>query len=137
MRSGPSQGGVLRLWLPKIVMDHRFFVETSMLRRRFETCDRVVYRKTKASSRPGQRARLIAPASAGEEYTYCVDKYWIVEAVAADGTLVAKTRRGKLHRLFQNDPNLRHATLRELLFSRARFPTAEGTKDVHPAPSSC
>ncbi len=96
----------------------------NMWRRPFESQNLVVYRKTKISRRPGQRARLVAPAEAGEEYSYCVDKFWIIESVAPDGFLVVKTRRGKRHHIRQNDPNLRHASLRERLFSRARFPTA-------------
>ena len=100
-----------------------------MWRRPFESQNRVVYRKTKISRRPGQRACLVAPTEAGEEYTYCVDKFWIIESIAPDGTLIVKTRRGKRHRLRQNDPNLRHASLRELLFSRARFPTASDPMD--------
>lgn len=89
---------------------------------RFQVADRIVYRKTKCSLHPGQNARLVSPASNGDEYSYCVDKFWVVVSVSSDGTLLAKTRRGKLHRLNPNDPNLRHATLLELLFDGSRFP---------------
>lgn len=94
-----------------------------MKARRFQVEDRIVYRKTKCSVHPGQNARLVAPASNGDEYSYCVDKFWVVVSVFPDGTLLAKTRRGKLHRLNPDDPNLRHATLLESFFDRARFPS--------------
>ncbi|MFM9964923.1 MAG: hypothetical protein ACKV2Q_27285 [Planctomycetaceae bacterium] len=94
-----------------------------MKARRFQVDDRIVYRKTKISVHPGQNARLIAPATNGDGYSYCVDKFWVVASVFADGTLLAKTRRGKLHRLNSNDPNLRHATFLEAFFDRQRFPS--------------
>ena len=42
--------------------------------RTFQIDDCIVYRKTKSSLHPGQRARLVAPASNGDTYSYCVDK---------------------------------------------------------------
>ena len=101
-----------------------------MKARRFQVDDRIVYRKTKSSVHPGQNARLVAPASNGDEYSYCVDKFWVVVSVFADGTLLAKTRRGKLHRLNPNDPNLRHATLLESLFDWSRFPSPTAVSEV-------
>lgn len=95
-----------------------------MKSRKFRVDDRVVYRKTKSSEHPGQRARLITPASNGDGYSYCVDKFWVVASVLPDGALLARTRRGKLHRLNPNDPNLRHATLLETLLGHSRFPTS-------------
>ncbi len=94
-----------------------------MKARRFQVEDRIVYRKTKSSLRPGQNARLIAPATNGDGYSYCVDKFWVVALVLPDGTLLAKTRRGKVHRLDANDPNLRRATFLEAFFDRSRFPS--------------
>ena len=90
---------------------------------RFRVDDRIVYHKTKNSVHPGQNARLIAPATNGDGYSYCVDKFWIVASVFPDGTLLAKTRRGKLHRLNPSDPNLRHATFLEAFFGGSRFPS--------------
>lgn len=92
--------------------------------RTYRPDDLIVYRKTKRSVHPGQRARLIDPAVNGDEYSYCVDKFWIVVSVFTDGTLLAKTRRGKLHRLNSTDPNLRRATLLEATFARSRFPSS-------------
>lgn len=101
-----------------------------MKARRFQVDDRIVYRKTKSSLHPGQNARLVAPAPNGDEYSYCVDKFWVVVSVDPDGTLLAKTRRGKLHRLNPDDPNLRHATLLESLFDWSRFPSAAAASEV-------
>lgn len=101
-----------------------------MKARRFQVDDRIVYRKTKNSVHPGQNARLIAPATNGDEYSYCVDKFWVVASVFPDGTLLAKTRRGKLHRLNPNDPNLRHATFLEVFFDRSRFPSLSIVSEV-------
>lgn len=98
--------------------------------RRFRVDDRIVYRKTKNSVRPGQNARLIAPATNGDGYSYCIDKFWVVASVFPDGTLLAKTRRGKLHRLSADDPNLRHATFLEAFFDGFRFPTLSIASDV-------
>ena len=98
--------------------------------RTFQVDDCIVYRKTKSSLHPGQRARLVAPASNGDTYSYCVDKFWVVVSVSSDGTVMAKTRRGKLHRLNPNDPNLRHATLLETFFERSRFPSSGFTPEA-------
>jgi hypothetical protein len=51
-----------------------------------------------------------------------VDKFWVVEAVHDDGTLVVRTRRGKAHQLRITDPNLRHATWWEAWRYGASFP---------------
>ena len=50
----------------------------------FKVGDCVVYRKTKHSTHPGPRARSINPNPNGDEYTYLVDKYWVVEDVLSD-----------------------------------------------------
>src|SRR5271156_5579264 len=54
--------------------------------------DRIVYRKTKFSPLPGARAHHITASDKGENYTYLVDKYWVVADVLDDGRLLAKTR---------------------------------------------
>src|SRR5262245_4665732 len=85
---------------------------------RFQVADRIVYCVTKNSRHPARSARLVVPAENGDEYSYCVDKYWVIDAVLPDGKLVAKTRRGKLHELSPDDPKLRHATRLECLLWR-------------------
>ena len=83
--------------------------------------DWAVYRKHKSSTSPGQRAKLVNPASSGETYRYTVEKYWIVDRVLADGSLVLRTRRGKQHVISAGDFNLRRPNLFEKLFLRNRF----------------
>jgi hypothetical protein len=83
----------------------------------------VIYRKSKHSTRPGPRAREIRPAPGGEDYSYCVEKFWVITAVSPDGRVLARTRTGKVHFLVANDPALRKAKLWERLVYRRRFPT--------------
>ncbi|RMF44774.1 MAG: hypothetical protein D6753_01735 [Planctomycetota bacterium] len=87
--------------------------------------DKVVFSKDKHSPSPGPRARDIAASPKGDDYSYIVEKYWVVAEVNPDGTLLLKTRRGKEHRIPKNDPRLRHATLWERLRYRNRFPSLD------------
>lgn len=87
----------------------------------FQTGDWVVYRKTKHSPQPGPRADNVVPAEHGDDYTYTVDKYWVVEQVKEDGTLLLRTRRGKEHTIRSSDPNLRKARWWERRLYRSRF----------------
>jgi len=89
---------------------------------RLKVGDRIIYSKTKFSMHPTVRARHMFPSEHGEDYSYVVDKYWVVADVLADGRLVAKTRRGKLHHLRPTDANLRKAPLVELVFHHDKFP---------------
>ncbi|MBL8818250.1 MAG: hypothetical protein JNL58_19640 [Planctomyces sp.] len=76
----------------------------------------------KHSRHPGPRARSIHPAPAGDDYSYVVDKFWIVDAITEDGTIVLRTRRGKTHSIRRDDPLLRRANLWERWRHRNRFP---------------
>ena len=87
--------------------------------------DKVVFSKDKHSPSPGPRARDIAAAPKGDDYSYIVAKYWVVAEVNPDGTLLLRTRRGKEHRIAKSDPRLRHATLWERLRFRKRFPSLD------------
>jgi hypothetical protein len=89
---------------------------------RFRPGDVVVYRKQKSSVHPGQHARAVEPAPHGDDYTYCVDKFWRVEAVGPDDTLVVRTRKGKHLTIAAGDPNLRRPRWWERLLLRHRFP---------------
>jgi hypothetical protein len=51
-----------------------------------------------------------------------IEKFWLVVAVQPDQTLVVRTRRGKLHTLAPDDPNLRRSHWWERLLFRRRFP---------------
>ena len=91
----------------------------------YQPGDWVIYRKTKHSDHPGPRAQKILPASHGDEYTYLVDKFWVVTDVSDDGQIAIRTRRGKQHRVDADDFNLRKASLWERLWYRNRFESVE------------
>ena len=93
-----------------------------MFRKTFQPGDRIVYRKTKHSPQPGPRAEAIVPARGGDNYAYCVDKYWTVRDLTDENQLQVVTRTGKTHLLNPDDPNLRHANLWERWFLKERFP---------------
>jgi hypothetical protein len=88
----------------------------------FQPGDPVVFRVTKRSASPGPNAVNVDPEPLGEDYSYNVDKYWVVASVSPDGSLTLKTRRGKTHVLAPDHPNLRCPNLLERLFKRHRFP---------------
>jgi hypothetical protein len=85
--------------------------------------DRIVYTKTKISPLPGARAYQISASDKGENYTYLVDKYWVVADVLDDGCVVAYTRRGKVNYISPDDPHVRKAGLVDSLVRRNRFPS--------------
>jgi hypothetical protein len=88
----------------------------------FKPGDPVVFRKSKRSSHPGPRAAHIDPEPRGEQYSYVVDKFWVVSEVRSDGSLLVRTRRGKTHVLRPDHPSLRRANLLDRLFRATRFP---------------
>lgn len=96
-----------------------------MFRKTFQPGDPVVYRKTKHSPLPGPRAEQIIPSRGGDDYAYCVDKYWTVRELTDENELLVVTRRGKTHLLSTDDPNLRHANLWERWFMGGRFPATD------------
>ena len=96
-----------------------------MLRQPPKQGDVIVYRKIKHSTRPGPRAKDVHPASRGDDYSYYVDKFWIVTEVGEDGTLVLKTREGKTHQISAKDPNLRPVSLWDRLMYGRRFPAMQ------------
>lgn len=85
--------------------------------------DGVIYRMSKRSRCPDPRARQIQPAPHGDDYGYCVDKYWVVVAVRAANSVVVRTGAGKLRFLDADDPSLRRATWWERLWYGDRFPS--------------
>ncbi|MCA9057064.1 MAG: hypothetical protein KDA85_01135 [Planctomycetaceae bacterium] len=93
----------------------------------FQIGDWVVYRKTKFSNHPGPRAHNLYAARNGDQYTYTVDKFWVVAAINEDGMLLLQTRRGKQHTVRPNDPLLRHPTWLERWRYRTRFPSLSAT----------
>jgi hypothetical protein len=89
------------------------------MRRRFRERDIVVYEKHKHGTHPTPRARAVRPSSAGDDYSYVVDKYWLVLRVGDDGRLLLRTPGGKLHEIDPDDPLLRPLSWFERL--RLRF----------------
>ncbi|MFG0288297.1 MAG: hypothetical protein ACF8CQ_08985 [Rhodopirellula sp. JB044] len=83
--------------------------------------DWVIYTKQKSSASPGPRAENVHAASKGDMYRYTVDKYWIIDSVAENGTLVLRTRRGKRHEVSADDLNLRKARIWERWIHSSRF----------------
>ncbi|MEL7500087.1 MAG: hypothetical protein AAFN77_20975 [Planctomycetota bacterium] len=83
--------------------------------------DLVVYKKSKVSNAPGQRAKNVAPSTAGESYSYTVDKFWIIKEILPDGSLLVQTLRGKEHTLAHDDVAIRKPYLWERWFYRERF----------------
>ena len=96
-----------------------------MARTAFKIGDPAVFRKQKTSEDPGPRARDIRPSKAGEDYTYFLDKLWVVEDILADGRLLVATRRGKRHLVDPDDPHLRRPNILERLRFGSRFPKLE------------
>ena len=95
-----------------------------MKRAKLKPGDLVVYRKTKRSLIPGPRARSVVPSPKGDDYTYCVDKFWRVVSVDGDEVLVS-TPTGKQHSLKLSDPNLRRASWWDQWMHRDRFAKLE------------
>lgn len=93
-----------------------------MDRRYCQRGELVVFTMTKNTACPGPRAKAVRPAPRGENYTYEIDKFWIVEDVCGDGTLLVRTRRGKVHRIDADDPRLRPASWMKRFLYRYRFP---------------
>lgn len=91
----------------------------------FQTGDLIIYRKTKHGVHPGPRAANVHPAANGDTYNYTVDKYWLVQEVLDNGTLIATTRRGKQNYLKADDPNLQKANWLQRLWHRSRFAELE------------
>ena len=99
---------------------------------RYRPGDCVIYRLHKHSASPGPRAKEVAPEPNGEEYSYCVDKYWTVTSVEGE-LLRLVTRRGKHRTVAADDPNLRLASWWERLFLRERFPQMDNLATARPA----
>lgn len=98
-----------------------------MRRAVFRTGECVVFRKWKRSTRPGSRAKCVYAAKNGETYVYCIEKVWRVVDVLADGKLLLKTNRGKVHRVDPSDSNLRKVTLRDRFRYRDRISSMQAS----------
>lgn len=93
------------------------------MREHFRPGDPVIFCVSKFSTDPGPRATDIHPAAHGETYSYLVPKFWRVESLKSDGSLVLVTRRGKRHIVSCDDPRLRAPSLWERWLYGHRFPS--------------
>ncbi|MEY3172370.1 MAG: hypothetical protein RLZZ436_283 [Planctomycetota bacterium] len=91
----------------------------------YQPGDLVVYTVSKQGLHPGPGARDIQPVPNGEDYTYVVDKYWMVQQLADEGRVIIVTRRGKTREVSAADPLLRKANWWQRLRYRDRFPASE------------
>ncbi|MCA9234295.1 MAG: hypothetical protein KDA44_02430 [Planctomycetales bacterium] len=96
-----------------------------MSTRTFQPGDWVIYRLQKVSASPGPRAQDVVPAAHGEEYSYLVDKFWVVDEVLGDGKLRLRTRRGKTHVVAPTDRRLRRPRWWEKWLLAGRFQAVE------------
>ena len=93
-----------------------------LLRGTFQPGAPIVYRMIERSTRPAPQKCDIRPAKRGDLYYYLITKYWRVEKVLQDGSVVAITPLMEHHLLRSDDPNLRKANLLERLRYGGRFP---------------
>ena len=89
--------------------------------RRMRKGDWVVYRRLKYTTHPGQRAHDVDASPNGDDYSYLVDRFWVVVDVLAEDNLLLRTRRGKTHVVSANDSNLRRMSLLKRIWYRGRF----------------
>lgn len=96
-----------------------------MAKRHFKPGDRVIVNRKKHNTRPARRAHNVLPAANGDDYTYYVEKFWVVTDVLPDGQLMLQTPRGRKHLIDSDDPNLRPASWLEKVLYRHRFQRSE------------
>jgi len=83
----------------------------------------IVYRVQETSTCPSPDAIDVHPSEHGEFYDYLAQKYWRVEEVLEDGSILALTPLMEHQYVRPNDPNLRRANLIERVRYAARFPS--------------
>ncbi len=88
----------------------------------YQTGDLVVYTMSKHSPHPGPRARSVHPAEQGEDYSYLVDKYWMVVKTIDQDKVQLVTRTGKTRICQASDPLLRKASWWQRIRFRNLFP---------------
>ncbi|MDA7979372.1 MAG: hypothetical protein MPJ50_11470 [Pirellulales bacterium] len=93
----------------------------------FTPGDRLIFRQSKISPHPTTRAKNVRPSSKGDNYSYVVDKFWIVAGTLPGGEIIVQTRRGKRHVLSVDNPNLRRANWLERILFRHRFPQLDAS----------
>ena len=96
-----------------------------MRQRTYQPGDRVVYRRMKHKTHPSRRARGIHPALNGDDYSYYVEKFWVVLDVLENDRVLLRTPRGRQHIVSVDDPKLRYANWIERIRYRANFLRSE------------
>ena len=95
----------------------------SIFRRPLRPGAPILYRMQESSTCPSQDAIDVYPSEHGESYSYLAQKYWRVEEVLEDGSILALTPLMEHQYVRPDDPNLRRANLIERLRYAARFPS--------------
>jgi hypothetical protein len=106
-----------------LVLGRGDFFGRPLFRMRFRAGAPIVYRVQETSTCPSPDALYVYPSKRGESYDYLANKYWRVEKVFEDGSIMALTPLMEHQYLKRNDPNLRKANLIERLRYAARFPS--------------
>jgi len=114
--SGNKLQGLVALWVREV---------PELRNNPYRPGDLVIYTVSKQSPTPGPRARAIHPSESGEDYTYVVDKFWMVSEVIGDDRVQIVTRRGKTRTVSVDDPLLRKAGWWQRFRYRDRFPGPE------------
>lgn len=96
---------------------------------RYNAGDLVIYSMPKHSRQPGPRAQSVHPATSGDDYSYVVEKYWVVVGATEENQIQIKTRRGKTRTVRADDPLLRPASWWEKWRHKSRFPDAQTSAD--------
>lgn len=115
-----------------LVLQHSSKRVSAVLKPEFQSGDLVVYTMSKQSPQPGPRARSVHPAEFGDDYSYVVDKFWMVASVLDNDRVVLVTRRGKRRIARASDPLLKKANWWQRLRFRNRFPDISILKTVEP-----
>ena len=107
------------------VLKSFWFEVTALRNHTYQAGDLVVYTLPKQSPTPGPRARSIHPSRMGDDYSYLVDKFWMVAEVLPDNKLRLVTRRGKYRVVSCDDLLLHKAGWWQRFRNRGRFPAPE------------
>lgn len=102
-----------------------WFKVTALQNHPYQAGDLVVYTLPKQGPTPGPRARSIHPSRMGDDYSYLVDKFWMVAEVLPDNKLRLVTRRGKYRVISADDPLLHKAGWWQRFRNRGRFPAPD------------
>lgn len=92
---------------------------------KFKKGDWVVYRKQKRGAIPTKRAINIHPFEKGEQYSYQIEKFWVVQDVLPDDKVILCTIKGNKKTVNTKDPGLYKASLLQRFFLRNKYRNIE------------